>query len=94
MTIFYAICFVLGIAGALAFAFNLLPQFLDSIKTKKTGLTDGYFALAFIGNLGSAAGVFGNNLQTGVWQWQLYGNYLVAFSFTLALFIMRIKYKK
>lgn len=94
MFIIGIVCFVLSIAGALAFAFNLLPQFIDACKKKKTGLTYGFFALAFIGNIGSAAGVFWNNLQTGVWQWPLYGNYLVAFSFTLALFIMRIKYKK
>lgn len=89
----------MSVAGAIAFAFNLLPQFIASLKpdkdgVKKTGLTYGFFALAFIGNIGSALGVLWNNLHTGVWQWQLYGNYGIAFSFTLALFILRIKYKK
>jgi hypothetical protein len=93
-TIFGNICFILSIAGAISFAGNLLPQFLDALKTKKTGLTNGFFVLALVGNIGSAAGVVWNNIQTGVWQWQLYGNYFVATFFTVALLVMKIKYKK
>jgi hypothetical protein len=93
-TILGIICITLSIMGALAFAFNLAPQAWHAWKTKKTGLTNGFFVLALVGNIGSAAGVVWNNIQTGVWQWQLYGNYFVATFFTVALLVMKIKYKK
>ena len=93
-TIFGIICVTLSVIGAIAFAFNLAPQVWGAYKTKETGLTNGFFVLALAGNIGSAAGVFWNNLQTGVWQWQLYGNYLVATAFTVTLLVMKIKYKK
>jgi len=89
-----AFCWFLGVLAAISFGINLLPQFIHAIRKKETGLTYGFFLLAFMGNIGSAIFVFWTNLQTGVWQWPLYGNYLTATTLTTALFIMRIKYGK
>lgn len=94
ITIIGIVCLVLSIAGAIAFGFNWLPQFVYACKEKKTGLTYGVLFLALLGNIGSAAGVIWNNVQTGVWQWQLYANYFVATSFTVALLVLRRRYKK
>lgn len=87
-------CWLWGVLGAIAFAVNLLPQLCKALKQKETGLSYGFFVLAFIGNIGSCILVVWTNLQTGVWQWPLYGNYATAFSLTLWLFILKIKYGK
>ena len=88
------ICWFIGIVSAIAFAVNLGPQLIKSLKTKETGLSYGFFVLAFVGNVGSAIFVLSNNLKTGEWQWPLYGNYATALILTIWLFILRIKYKK
>ncbi len=87
-------CWFLGVLAAISFGVNLLPQFINAIMTKETGLTYGFFVLAYIGNIGSSVFVFWTNLHSGVWQWPLYGNYLTATILTTALFIMRIRYGK
>ena len=94
MTFWDVFCWAWGIAGAIAFAFNLAPQLVKALLDKVTGISYGYFVLALIGNIGSAICVFWNNLQTGVWQWQLYGNYFTATVLTLWLLFLRIRYKK
>ena len=88
------IFWLLGIAGAVAFAFNLAPQLVAALRKKATGLTYGFFALALVGNIGSCSYVFWTNLQTGVWQWPLYGNYGVATGLTVSLLVLRRKYGK
>lgn len=90
LNILFNLC---AVSGALAFAFNLLPQLCNSLRRKSTGLSNGFFVLALVGNIGSAAGVFWNNVHTGVWQWNLYGNYAVATMFTVWLLVLKIKYK-
>lgn len=94
MSIVAIFCWAAGIAGAIAFGTNLLPQLVKSLSEKSTGLSYGFFVLALIGNIGSAICVFWNNLQTGVWQWQLYGNYMAATALTVWLLVLRIKYRK
>ena len=89
-----AFCWFMGFVGAVSFAVNLLPNLVHALKVKETGLPYGFFVLAFLGNIGSAILVFWTNLQTGVWQWPLYGNYAVAFTLSLWLFILRIRYRK
>jgi hypothetical protein len=87
-------CWIMGILSAISFAFNLYPQYRKAKKTHETGLTYGFFALAFMGNIGAAIFVLYTNLQTGDFQWPLYGNYGTATYFTTRLFIMRIKFGK
>lgn len=84
-------CWIIGILSAISFAFNLYPQYRQA---KKTGLAYGYFVLAFTGNIGAAIFVLFTNIQTGDFQWPLYGNYSIATYFTTRLFIMRIRYGK
>lgn len=87
-------CWILGILSAISFAFNLLPQYLKARKTRETGLAYGFFVLAYVGNIGAAIFVLYTNLQTGEFQWPLYGNYACATYFTTRLLIMRIRYGK
>lgn len=87
-------CWIIGILSAISFAFNLYPQYRQAKKTKETGLAYGYFVLAFTGNIGAAIFVLFTNIQTGDFQWPLYGNYSIATYFTTRLFIMRIRYGK
>jgi len=94
MSIAGTACWFVGILSAISFAFNLYPQYRYAKKTHETGLTYGYFVLAFTGNIGAAIFVLYTNLQTGEFQWPLYGNYAVATYFTTRLFLMRRKYGK
>ena len=89
-----AFCWFLGVIAAISFAFNLYPQYRKARRTRETGLAYGFYALAYVGNLGSAAFVLYTNLQTGEFQWPLYGNYALATYFTTRLFIMRIRFGK
>lgn len=88
------LCWLVGIMSAVSFAFNLYPQYRLAKRTKKTGLSYGFFALAYIGNIGAAIFVLWTNIQTGEFQWPLYGNYACATYFTTRLFIMRRRFGK
>lgn len=94
MEILGALCWLCGIVSAISFAFNLYPQYRKAKKTKETGLTYGFFWLAYNGNIGAAIFVLWTNLQTGEFQWPLYVNYALATYFTTRLFIMRIRFGK
>lgn len=85
---------LIGGAGAIAFAFNLAPQVRKAWKKKDTGLSYGFFALAYVGNIGSCAFVMYTNYMTGEWQWPLYFNYTIATILTTVLLVMRWLYKK
>lgn len=85
-------CWLFGILSAISFGCNLVPQYINAKRTHKTGLTYGYFALAYTGNIGALIFVAWTNLQTGEIQWPLYGNYTAAPYFTTRLFIMRKKF--
>jgi hypothetical protein len=87
-------CWIMGILSAISFAFNLYPQYRLAKRTHKTGLAYGFFVLAYVGNIGAAIFVLYTNLQTGDFQWPLYGNYGVATYFTTRLLIMRIRFGK
>lgn len=94
MTAVGIFCWLMGILSAISFGFNLYPQYRQAKKTHVTGLTYGFLALAFMGNIGAAIFVLFTNLQTGEYQWPLYANYGTATYFTTRLLIMRKKFGK
>ena len=93
-TVLNGISWLCGTLGAIAFAFNLAPQVVTAYHRKEVGLSKWFFVLAYIGNIGCAIMVFRTNWVSGVWQYPLYGNYLIAFTLTLTLNLMKLKYKK
>ena len=85
---------IIGIAGSVAFAVNLLPQVIKAYRTKSTDdISQTFIYLAYTGNVCSCIFVYYSNLKAGFWQYPLYFNYGTAFTLTVILHVLMRKYR-
>ena len=87
-------CVVLGYAGSFMFAVCNLPAIMKIRKTKTVkGVSFGWIALSTAANICCALFVLDNNLNSGMWQYPLYGNYGFALFCCIWLLKLYRKYK-
>lgn len=84
---------LVGVFGALCFAFCLLPQVVQTYKEKDaSGLSWAFLLLSLGGNVASCGYVVYTNFVSGVWQYPLYFNYAVAFVLCILLMVAKKRF--
>lgn len=84
---------LVGVFGALCFAFCLLPQVVQTYKEKDaSGLSWAFLLLSLGGNVASCGYVVYTNFVSGVWQYPLYFNYAVALVLCILLMVAKKRF--